>query len=464
MKILDKYILRTFLTTAGMVFLVLISLRIVVDLFVNMDEFLKQENVVGDIVSYYGHQTLVYLIQLGGVIIVAAAAFSLARMNYTNELTAMLASGVSMHRVVWPIILCSMGLCAIIVANQELLVPRLVDKLVRDPDNVPGTKKFQLLFMNDSADSLWYAGECDPTEQTLNPTNDPNKDNVWIVLRDKNLEYSGLISGKKAVVSRYDRMSGWMLYGARISAKSWPNMPDTSGVFTRAGPDEFLKAAGKEVNGDLSAKANLTVEFPPIIEDGSSGLSIAVDSFWTAPPGPGEPRPGALKGNVEFQFTSPEGRIIGIFLADSAKWVEAGAYDSKWELANGRLFVPTDLGVNDMAIRRSGRWLDYMSTPQLTALLRMGKLANPDAVVLMRYIRMTDPINNLIMLLLGLPFILSRERNIKASAGLCVLIVLSFYCFIYVCRYIGLPPVWAAWLPILIFGPVAAVMLDSVKT
>ena len=55
-----------------------------------------------------------------------------------------------------------------------------------------------------------------------------------------------------------------------------------------------------------------------------------------------------------------------------------------------------------------------------------------------------NPINNVIMLMLGLPFILSRQRNIKASALLCVLIVAAFFGFIYVCRYIDLPPFWAA--------------------
>jgi len=68
------------------------------------------------------------------------------------------------------------------------------------------------------------------------------------------------------------------------------------------------------------------------------------------------------------------------------------------------------------------------------------------------------------MLLLGLPFILSRERGIKTSAARCLLVVSVFYVSIYVCRYVGLPPEWAAWLPILTFGPLAMVLMDSVKT
>jgi len=69
-----------------------------------------------------------------------------------------------------------------------------------------------------------------------------------------------------------------------------------------------------------------------------------------------------------------------------------------------------------------------------------------------------------VMLLLGLPFILSRQRNIKTSVGLNILVVGVFYIFIYTCRYLDIAPVWAAWLPVLIFGPLAVVMFDTVKT
>ena len=80
------------------------------------------------------------------------------------------------------------------------------------------------------------------------------------------------------------------------------------------------------------------------------------------------------------------------------------------------------------------------------------------------HVRFADPINNLVMLLLGLPFILSRERNIKASVTLSIGMVGSYFAFVSVCRLIGLPPLFAAFLPIVLFGTVAAVMLDSVKT
>jgi lipopolysaccharide export LptBFGC system permease protein LptF len=67
----------------------------------------------------------------------------------------------------------------------------------------------------------------------------------------------------------------------------------------------------------------------------------------------------------------------------------------------------------------------------------------------------------------GIPFILSRERNIKASASMTVGMSLGVYVAALLSRQLGaagLDPVLAAWLPVLIFGPVAVWMLDAVKT
>ncbi|MCY2927859.1 MAG: LptF/LptG family permease [Planctomycetota bacterium] len=78
--------------------------------------------------------------------------------------------------------------------------------------------------------------------------------------------------------------------------------------------------------------------------------------------------------------------------------------------------------------------------------------------------RITEPIYNILLLLLGVPFILSRERNLKTSAGLCMLAVMSCFLFIYLCKHLDMAPSLRAWLPLMIFGPIAAVTVDSIKT
>jgi len=105
-----------------------------------------------------------------------------------------------------------------------------------------------------------------------------------------------------------------------------------------------------------------------------------------------------------------------------------------------------------------------MSSADISRLLKLKRVPDQATAKLNQHIRIADPINNLVMLLLGLPFILSRERNLKASAAMCLLMVGVFYAFVQVCRSVDMPPTLAAALPILVFGPIAAVMFDTVKT
>ena len=144
-------------------------------------------------------------------------------------------------------------------------------------------------------------------------------------------------------------------------------------------------------------------------------------------------------------------------------WVE-GADGGYWRIDDGNLFLESDLKTRDIDLLQSSRFLDYMSASKLEQLIHSQKVPDLNAALLTRHVRFTDPINNIVMLLLGLPFILSRERNIKASASLCLMIVAMFYVFIYICRSMNVDPTIAAWLPILLFGPISFVMLDSVKT
>src|ERR1035437_9280475 len=121
MRTLDRYIIRSFLYTALLFFIIIISLRVVIDLNFNLDEFLKGNASGADkfhnIASYYLYQIPAYVIELGGILIVASAAFTLARMNHSNELTAILASGVSLRRVILPIVICAVGMNVLVVLD-----------------------------------------------------------------------------------------------------------------------------------------------------------------------------------------------------------------------------------------------------------------------------------------------------------------------------------------------------------
>jgi lipopolysaccharide export system permease protein len=159
MKILDKYVAKNFLIGYAIAFCVLVGLRIIIDLFVNLDEFTEHADlgmltVTANILRFYGLNTTLYFRDFAGMITVVAAAFSLGKMVRSNELTAMMASGVSLKRVIGPIIVLSLLLAGLFVADQEFIIPPLGDELVRSQDDIPGQESYDVWFISDCNGSL----------------------------------------------------------------------------------------------------------------------------------------------------------------------------------------------------------------------------------------------------------------------------------------------------------------------
>jgi len=155
MKTLDKYIAKNFLIGYAISFCVLVGLRIIIDLFVNLDEFTEKPNldtlaVIKNIFIFYGLNITVYFRDFAGMIMVVAASFSLGKMVRSNELVTVMASGVSLKRVIVPIVFLAILLTGLLVINQEFIIPPLSNKLVRDRDDIPGQESYDVWFMNDS--------------------------------------------------------------------------------------------------------------------------------------------------------------------------------------------------------------------------------------------------------------------------------------------------------------------------
>jgi len=473
MKTLDRYIVRTFLSTAFLFLVVMLTLRIVLDLFFNMDEFTEQSgsflSVLGDIWEYYATQSLVYFIELGGLIIVASAGFSLAKMNYTNELTAMLASGVSLHRVVLPIIICSMLMGGLVILDQELLVPRFAHILIRKHDEAGKRVKKVLIVpvMTDANNTGWYSERF--SLGSGNPDAPPTMHRPAVTLRDDEAIAIGracTTEGGKAQYAKFGNTKGWHITRAnlakfnRIAKNAWPTVPSTERIWTRLDPTSLL---GQVVR-------NTTVN-PPLREinrlpDVRCGFVLSAMRFHTDPYVAGRQRTGYMQ-EPRFVFRDDAGRTMGVIYASSASWVfsrEIPSLNGYWKLERGALFIPSDMTPEAIVLRQSSEWINYMSTFELTQLLQFEHIPGERSAVLALHTRVANPINNLVMLLLGLPFILSRQRNLKKSVGLNILVVGTFYVFMYTCRYLDIAPVWAAWWPVLVFGPLAVVMFDTVKT
>ena len=84
--------------------------------------------------------------------------------------------------------------------------------------------------------------------------------------------------------------------------------------------------------------------------------------------------------------------------------------------------------------------------------------------------RLSTVIMNMALLCLGIPFYLNRERpSIFVLGGKCLLMTAICYVFTFMCNSIditglGVSPALLPWLPVLVFTPVAVLLLDGIKT
>jgi lipopolysaccharide export LptBFGC system permease protein LptF len=182
----------------------------------------------------------------------------------------------------------------------------------------------------------------------------------------------------------------------------------------------------------------------------------------------------------------PQGLASRFIVADSARWnPEAQA----WDLGRGTIFErPTgesgplasggqlgkqtisryysDLRPKDLVLRQASQWIDFLSVRQMVQLERRG--ARNPRIAQAKHARFTQPLINMLLLLLGIPFFLTREpRPVLTSGAICVGVGGLFFAFSFVCQnliYSSSLPALSAWLPIIVFGPIVVVLLDSIRT
>ena len=364
MKILDRYVGKNFAIGYCIAFCVLIGLRIIIDLFVNLDEFTEHPDltslaVIKNILRYYGLHSTLYFRDFAGMITVVAAAFSLARMIRSNELVAVMASGVSLKRVIAPIVLLAMLLTGLLIVDQEIIIPPLSDKLVRSQDDLPGQESYDVCFIIDGNGSLICAQS--------------------FVLKTSTLHYPTIIRRRKKT-----NTLTWEVID-RISAEKAHYDPNT-GLWLLT-------------NGRLTEK-----------DSGKIAQPIAA-------------------------FTS-------------------------------------DIVPKDIPVRRKSRYLNLLSSGQLAALAaQRTKIKDRAQLYSQKHFRITEPIINLAMLMVCSILVCRDPKSMKSA------IVISFgvttICFIatFICKMLAtevvfdkiMPEFWA-WLPVVIFLPIAFIELDSMKT
>jgi len=221
MKILDRYILRQFLVNLVILTLVMMVLFVLVDLIVDLDEFLDAGKAHADrwgnrhvatvmtVLGYYGPLVPLLYTYFCGLLVVAATGFTLSAMQRSRELVAIVASGVSLFRVAAPILAAGIAFNALAVPLQEFVVPRLVNELARKKNTLSdaAAERRPVYYAVDERGNLLSAGHFDAARGQL--------DHVTILERDERSITTRRISATKGIWNEeYHR---WRLVMAQVS-------------------------------------------------------------------------------------------------------------------------------------------------------------------------------------------------------------------------------------------------------
>jgi len=235
MSIIDRYIARTFLSGYLILTVLGVGLYVLTDLMLNADEFTEDAGLpftemLRLMADFYLNNLSLYYSQLGGPLMAIAAAFTLAMMLRHNELTTIVAAGVPLQRLLLPIVVCSVLLIGIWMANRELLLPKLAHKVARKHDDIVGQRTHGVQCARDARNAILTADVFYPRAGRL--------EGVTIVEPDAHNRPQNLIQADAAV---YDEDRGtWVLErGVRIVMREPRGFDSLGAGLQRDFLDEF---------------------------------------------------------------------------------------------------------------------------------------------------------------------------------------------------------------------------------
>ena len=160
--LIDRYIARAQFHAFVIVFVSLAGLTFVVDAFTNMEEFVTHAADGGGLWKvlgkYYGYRLISFFDATSAIISLASAMFALSWLERHNELTALLAAGVTR----WRIARGSIAFAAVVAiragANRELVLPRIREAFSRNAQDLKGNKDQPFEARYDHATEVLFRG------------------------------------------------------------------------------------------------------------------------------------------------------------------------------------------------------------------------------------------------------------------------------------------------------------------
>ena len=162
LTILDRQMVFNYVKAYAFCLTSLSGLFIVVDLFMNLEDFTGNRRdfvaVINFIGVYYGYKFFHIFDKLCEPVVLLAAMFTVAWMQRSNELLPLLSAGISTRRAVRPVLVCAMAMMALVAVNQEYALPNIDAFMVENRRNPEGAAESDVKGVYDM-NSIFLSGQ-----------------------------------------------------------------------------------------------------------------------------------------------------------------------------------------------------------------------------------------------------------------------------------------------------------------
>jgi len=128
----------------------------------------QRHDVLGHLLRYYALQLPVIFVQIGPVVTLAAAAFALTQLRRRGELLPILASGVSLHRVLVPVLVAAAGLAGVAWTVDQWVTPEAAESVREEGLSTRREAQLFSVLVEDRAGRVMvYMGKYTPARATM---------------------------------------------------------------------------------------------------------------------------------------------------------------------------------------------------------------------------------------------------------------------------------------------------------
>ena len=209
MRLLDRYVLRNFLQAYVYCIVGFISIWLIFDVSDNISVFIDQNFGFTRVVHYYATQVPQILVILLPVSLLLALLFCLGRMSRANEIVSMLTAGVSIPRLLFPLIVVGLLTVSASTALNYELAPHadLVRKNFLSSERARKESRIEgQIFRNRAENRTWFIQSFRRGENNFH--------NVQILQQD---EHDRIVTNYVAAGATYDAAGkNWQLHNVKI--------------------------------------------------------------------------------------------------------------------------------------------------------------------------------------------------------------------------------------------------------